>query len=91
MFIKFIQQYIEYIKKIYLHIYNNYNYKQVFLFLLVFITIYVVEKLSRFNTLLQSTLPVIPPGLPSMQQTQTTKVKGKNTLKIKTKTKKSKK
>lgn len=84
MFTNFIQEYIEYIKKIYLHIYNNYNYKQVFLFLLVFITIYVVEKLSRFNTLLQSTLPVIP-GLPSMQQTQTTKVKGKNTLKIKTK------
>ena len=87
MFTNIIQEYIEYIKKIYLHIYNNYNYKQVFLLLLVFITIYVVEKLSRFNALLQSTLPVIP-GLPSTQQTPGTKVK---TLKIKPKTKKSKK
>ena len=76
MFIKFIQQYIEYIKKIYLHIYNNYNYKQVFLFLLVFITIYVVEKLSSFNALLQSKLPVIP-GLPTTQKTPAKKNKTK--------------
>ena len=90
MFTNFIHEYIEYIKKIYLHIYNNYNYKQVFLFILVFITIYIVEKLSRFNALLQSTLPVIP-GLPSIQQTPVKNIKEKNTLKIKTKTKKSKK
>lgn len=90
MFTNFIHEYIEYIKKICSHIYNNYSYKQVFLFLLVFITIYVVEKLSRFNALLQSTLPVIP-GLPYTQQTPATKMKEKNTLKIKTKTKKSKK
>ena len=80
MFIKFIQQYIEYIKKIYLHIYNNYNYKQVFLFLLVFITIYVVEKLSSFNALLQSKLPVIP-GLPTTQKTPAKKNKTKKSKK----------
>jgi hypothetical protein len=90
MFTNVINEYIEYIKKIYLHIYNNYSYKQVFLFLLVFITIYIVEKLSRFNALLQSTLPVIP-GLPSTQQTQVTKTKDSTTLKMKQKTKKSKK
>ena len=80
MFTNIIQEYIEYIKKIYLHIYNNYNYKQVFLFLLVFITIYVVEKLSSFNALLQSKLPVIP-GLPTTQKTPAKKNKTKKSKK----------
>jgi len=84
MFTNVINEYIEYIKKIYLHIYNNYSYKQVFLFLLVFITVYIVEKLSRFNALLQSTLPVIP-GIPSIYQTPAKKLNEKNVLKTKTK------
>ena len=80
MFTNIIQEYIEYIKKIYLHIYNNYNYKQVFLFLLVFITIYVVEKLYSFNALLLSKLPVIP-GLPTTQKTPAKKNKTKKSKK----------
>ena len=82
-----INRYVEYIKKTYLYIYNNYNYKQILLFLLVFITIYVVEKLTRFNALIHGAIPVIP-GLPSSV------LPGANTkqqMSSKTKTKKSKK
>lgn len=52
-----LYEYVEYIKNMFLHVYNNYNYKQIFLFLLVFLTIYVVEKISRLNSFLQSSMP----------------------------------
>ena len=59
-----IREYIinlfEYIKNTYNFIYNNYNYKQIFLIILVFITIYVVEKISIYNTSILQILPTPP-------------------------------
>jgi hypothetical protein len=82
---RYLSGYLEYIKKIYWHIYNNYNYKQFFLFALVFVTIYVVEKLTRFNALMHGAIPVIP-GLPGSSLTtpnakQQTKPKSKKSKK----------
>jgi hypothetical protein len=82
---RYLAGYLEYIKKTYLYIYNNYNYKQFFLFVLVFVTIYAVEKLTRFNTLMHGAIPVIP-GLPGSSLTtpnakQQTKPKSKKSKK----------
>jgi hypothetical protein len=90
MFNDLINRYVEYIKKIYLHIYDNYNYKQLFLFLLVFLTIYVVEKLTRFNALMHGAIPVIP-GLPGSAALATSNAKQPTKPNTTLKTKKSKK
>jgi len=66
----YINDLVEYIKKMYSFIYNNYNYKQIFLLFLVFFTIYFVEVITRINaefgmTMMPPGLPqVIPPGIP---------------------------
>ena len=63
MFGQYINNLIEYIKKTYFFIYNNYNYKQIVLILAVFVTIYIVELLNTHNTIILQFLPM-PPGLP---------------------------
>ena len=63
MFGKYINNLIEYIKKTYNFIYNNYNYKQILLILSVFITIYIVELLNQHNANILQLLPV--QGLPT--------------------------
>jgi hypothetical protein len=62
-----INKIIDYIKNTYYFIYNNYNYKQIFLIFLVFFTIYLVEVITKFNY--GVSIPVIP-GIPMMQQQQ---------------------
>jgi hypothetical protein len=63
MFGEYINNLIEYIKKTYYFIYNNYNYKQIFLIFAVFITIYIVELLTSYNAPVLQILPM-PPGMP---------------------------
>ena len=76
-----IQKLIEYIKSTYQFIYNNYNYKQIFLVLLVFFTIYLVEFMTKFN---YGTIMPIMPGMPTIQPPQSN-IKEKLSKKIKPK------
>jgi hypothetical protein len=55
----YINNLVEYIKKTYTFIYNNYNYKQIFLLFLVFFTIFFVEMITRINSEF-----VIPSSIP---------------------------
>ena len=63
-----IESIIEYIKKTYNYIYNNYNYKQIFLLFLVFFTIYLVESITKYNY--GVSMPMIP-GIPMLPQQST--------------------
>jgi hypothetical protein len=77
---EYMNDFVKKMKDAYEYIYHNYNYKQVLLIILVFFTIWLVEKINYFNAMSFGPVgPPIPMTGPAVTQSVPSKImpKGK--------------